>query len=115
MYHNIDTLYFCEFCLSFYVTKNELNRHSEKCPLTTPPGDEIFREMIDGRTISLFELDGKTNQTYCENLCYLSKLYLDHKNLFYNTEIFLFFVMCETDQNGSHVVGYFSKYKDNAN
>lgn len=114
-YHNIETMYWCEYCLSFFISRKELNRHIERCPLNHPPGDEIYRENIGPGTLSMFELDGKTDATYCENLSYLSKLFLDHKNLVYNTEIFLYYVLCETDEEGSHIVGYFSKYKDNSN
>lgn len=28
-YHNIEYLYFCEFCLQFYVSKEELKRHNK--------------------------------------------------------------------------------------
>lgn len=60
---------------------------------------------------SIFEIDGCKNPTYCENLCYLSKLFLDHKNLFYDVEPFLFFVLTENDEFGQHIIGYFSKEK----
>lgn len=41
-FHNIECLYICEFCLSFYVTQNELKRHAEKCPINHPPGNQIY-------------------------------------------------------------------------
>ena len=48
-------------------------------------------------------------QTYAQNLCLLAKLFLDHKTLYYDTDPFLFYVMCELDNIGYHIVGYFSK------
>lgn len=48
-------------------------------------------------------------QIYCQNLCLLAKLFLDHKTLYYDVEPFLFYVMTEADSWGCHVVGYFSK------
>ena len=48
-------------------------------------------------------------QQYAQNLCLLAKLFLDHKTLYYDTDPFLFYVMCEWDSNGYHIVGYFSK------
>lgn len=48
-------------------------------------------------------------QIYCQNLCLLAKLFLDHKTLYYDVEPFLFYVMTEADQYGCHMVGYFSK------
>lgn len=51
-------------------------------------------------------------QIYCQNLCLLAKLFLDHKTLYYDVEPFLFYVMTEADNTGCHLVGYFSKVKD---
>ena len=48
---------------------------------------------------------------YCQNLCLLSKLFLDHKTLYYDVEPFLFYIICEVDDAGAHMVGYFSKEK----
>ncbi len=76
------------------------------------PGDEIFRDTE--RRISMFEIDGHKNPTYCENLCYISKLFLDHKNLYFDVEPFLFFVMTEFNETGYHMVGYFSKEKESS-
>lgn len=59
--------------------------------------------------LSVFEVDGKKNRVYCQNLCLLSKLFLDHKTLYYDVEPFLFYIMCEVDDKGCHIVGYFSK------
>ena len=78
-----------------------------KCKMRHPPGDEIYR---DG-TVSIFEVDGRKNKIYCQNLCLLSKMFLDHKSLFYDVEPFLFYVITEVDDVGSRFVGYFSKEK----
>ena len=78
-----------------------------KCKFRHPPGDEIYR---DGN-ISIFEVDGRKNKIYCQNLCLLSKMFLDHKSLFYDVEPFLFYVMTESDESGCRFVGYFSKEK----
>lgn len=101
------TLYICEFCLLFFVHKNELIRHSERCKVRCPPGDEIYRD----DSVSMFEIDGKNQQVYCENLCRIAKLFLDHKTLFYEIDPFHFYVLCEHDAAGYHIVGYFSKEK----
>jgi len=47
-----------------------------------------------------------------ENLCLLSKLFLDHKNLSSDMDPFLFYIACEYDETGYHIFGYFSKEKD---
>ena len=64
-------------------------------------GDEIYRN----GNVSMFEVDGKKEQLYCQNLAYLAKLFLDHKSLYSDVEIFLFYVLCEVDERGAHIVG----------
>jgi histone acetyltransferase MYST1 len=56
-------------------------------------------------------VDGALEKMYCQNLCYLAKLFLDHKTLYYDVDPFLFYVLCEHDDRGYHPVGYFSKEK----
>jgi len=36
---------------------------------------------------------------------------LDHKTLYFDVEPFLFYILCEVDKFGAHIVGYFSKEK----
>ena len=81
-----------------------------KCNLRHPPGNEIYRK----QTISFFEIDGRKNKAYAQNLCLLAKLFLDHKTLYYDTDPFLFYVMTEVDSRGFHIVGYFSKEKESS-
>lgn len=57
------------------------------------------------------QLISLVNQIYCQNLCLLAKMFLDHKTLYYDVEPFLFYVMTESDSTGAHFVGYFSKEK----
>lgn len=100
-------LYVCDFCLHFCTNKRELARHTEKCTVRSPPGDEIYRE----GDIAFFEVNGSTEETYCENLSYISRMYLDHKNLQISIQVFFFYVLCEVKEDGFHLVGYFSKEK----
>ena len=62
----------------------------------------------------MFEVDGNTNKMYCQNLCLLVKLFLDHKTLYYDVEPFVFYVLTKNDGSSSHLVGYFSKEKFSA-
>ncbi|KAF9888097.1 hypothetical protein FE257_009233 [Aspergillus nanangensis] len=100
-------LYICEFCLKYMNSDYVAWRHKLKCPAKNPPGDEIYRE----DSISIFEVDGRKNPVYCQNLCLLAKLFLGSKTLYYDVEPFLFYVMTEFDDLGCHFVGYFSKEK----
>ena len=45
-------------------------------------------------------------QVYCQSLCLLSKLFLDHKTLYYDVDPFLFYVMCEVDDEGCVLAAY---------
>ncbi|KAF8411547.1 hypothetical protein HHK36_004101 [Tetracentron sinense] len=138
-YNDSLKLYFCEFCLNFMKRKEQLQRHMRKCDLKHPPGDEIYRSgtlsMFEHfyitcghltvilriwiraaalaflRRVVLKQVDGKKNKVYGQNFCYLAKLFLDHKTLYYDVDLFLFYVLCECDDRGCHMVGYFSKVR----
>eukprot|EP00088_Acartia_fossae_P057326 TRINITY_DN6688_c0_g1_i1.p1 TRINITY_DN6688_c0_g1~~TRINITY_DN6688_c0_g1_i1.p1 ORF type:complete len:534 (+),score=99.93 TRINITY_DN6688_c0_g1_i1:67-1668(+) len=107
---SLPCIYICEFCLKYVKSRVCLGRHLTKCNLKHPPGNEIYRK----NSISFFEIDGRKNKMYAQNLCLLAKLFLDHKTLYYDTDPFLFYVMCETDNKGCHIVGYFSKEKESS-
>ncbi|XP_065699189.1 histone acetyltransferase KAT6B isoform X2 [Patagioenas fasciata] len=106
-YARLPKLYLCEFCLKYMKSKNILLRHSKKCGWFHPPANEIYRR----NDLSVFEVDGNVSKIYCQNLCLLAKLFLDHKTLYYDVEPFLFYVLTKNDEKGCHLVGYFSKEK----
>ncbi|CAB3369856.1 Hypothetical predicted protein [Cloeon dipterum] len=106
-YARLPQLFLCEFCLKYTKSKSVLTRHQGKCPWRHPPGTEIYRH----NSLSVFEVDGNVNKIYCQNLCLLAKLFLDHKTLYYDVEPFLFYVLTKNDIKGCHLVGYFSKEK----
>ncbi|KAL7430484.1 hypothetical protein ACHAXM_002227 [Skeletonema potamos] len=106
----IDVLYVDEFSLNFFTRKSELLRFQAKeLPKNRrhPPGNEIYR----CGNLSMFEVDGFEERQYCQNLCYIAKLFLDHKTLYFDVDPFLFYVLCEVDERGYHPVGYYSKEK----
>ncbi|KAK5119766.1 hypothetical protein LTR85_007342 [Meristemomyces frigidus] len=110
-------LYICEFCLKYMSSDYVAWRHKLKCSAKHPPGDEIYRNKVFNpetgveKTLSFFEVDGRRNPLYCQNLCLLAKLFLGSKTLYYDVEPFLFYIMTENDEFGCHFVGYFSKEK----
>jgi len=125
-YASRDMLYICEFTLKYFSKKKTLLKHTAKLQQRHPPGDEIYRSppppannpdfvggAITNPPVSVFEVDGKKNKLYCQNLCLLAKLFLDHKTLYYDVDPFLFYVLCEhLEDKGHHIVGYFSKEKN---
>ena len=109
---HIETLYICESSLNFFAQKEEMLRYQNRMEKNFglnrhPPGNEIYR---NGK-LSMFEVDGFDQRLYCQNLCYIAKLFLDHKTLYFDVDPFLFYVLCESDEWGFHPVGYFSKEK----
>jgi histone acetyltransferase MYST1 len=106
-----ESLFLCEYCLKYMKKRKSFYRHADECKMKSPPGREIYREA----DLSMFEVDGSDHKVYCQNLCLLSKLFLDHKTLYYDVDPFLFYILCESDTEGYHIVGYFSKEKQSAN
>jgi len=75
----LDVIFICQYCLKYLKSNWILNRHLEKCIWKHPPGREIYRKDV----YSIFEVDGKLNKVYCQNLCLLARLFLDHKTLYF--------------------------------
>lgn len=87
-----------------------MEAHSLRCKIRCPPGDEIYRD----EKVSMFEFDAKQQKVYTENLGYIARLFLDHKNLAVELDAFYFYILCERKADGYYIVGYFSKEKDSA-
>jgi len=107
-FHHCETLWVCEYTLHFFRSEAALKRYQQRHSIRAPPGNEIYRK----NNISVFEIDGAVQKFYCQNLSYLAKFFLDHKTLYYDVDPFWFYVMCEVDEHGCHIVGYFSKEKE---
>ena len=70
----------CEYCLKYMKERITLDRHAGKCECRHPPGAEIYRD--EERRLTVFEVDGDVDKAYCQNLCLIAKLFLDHKTLY---------------------------------
>ncbi|KAL3321281.1 Histone acetyltransferase kat6b [Cichlidogyrus casuarinus] len=120
-YARLNLLYICPHCLKYIKSGEVYQRHTvgfllhhnlalqEKCTTHFPPGNEIYRSIPD--QISVFEVDGHASKLYCQQLCLLAKLFLDHKTLYYDVEPFLFYVAAKHENGLLNLVGYFSKEK----
>ncbi|XP_045447492.1 histone acetyltransferase KAT7 [Melitaea cinxia] len=104
----VPRLFVCEFCLNHHKCAVGAARHRAKCVWRHPPGDEVYRK----DNLSVWQVDGRKHKQYCQQLCLLAKFFLDHKTLYYDVEPFLFYVMTCADEEGCHIVGYFSKEKN---
>ena len=73
------------------------------CILKCPNNNQTYTQIINRKdNISFFEVDGRKNKDYAQNLCLLAKLFLDHKTLYYDTDPFLFYIMTENDSKGKN-------------
>ncbi|KAI9137841.1 acyl-CoA N-acyltransferase [Paraphysoderma sedebokerense] len=107
---NEKKLYICEFCLKYMKSPDTYARHKISCKEKSPPGTKIYH----CGEHKIFEIDGKVSKLYCQNICLLAKLFLDHKTIYYDVETFMFYVLTESDQflpDVDHFVGFFSKEK----
>lgn len=100
-------VYICEFCLYYFSDRERLATHCQECKLRQPPGLKIYED----DNVAFFELDGYVQKNYCRNISLISKLFLDHKSVYWDIDVFLYYVLCRKDEAGYHVVGYFSKEK----
>lgn len=69
--------------------------------------------MINGKEeqLSIFEVDGLISKIYCQNLCLLTKLFLDHKTLYYDIEPFMFYVLTRNDEKGMRLFAFLLGFK----
>ncbi len=105
--YRLQRLFLCEMCLQYVKSRQTLLGHMRKCSNKHPPGREIYRQ----DNLAIFEVDGNQAKMYCQNICLLAKLFLDHKTLYYDVEPFLFYVLALDNDKGCHFVGYFSKVR----
>lgn len=109
-YSSKPVLHVCEYCLKYMSSKYIMQRHRLKCTSQMkPPGNEIYRH----KNLAVFEIDGRKNTVYAQNLCIMAKLFLNSKTLYYDVQPFMFYVLTEVEMGDYHFVGYFSKEKLN--
>ena len=107
-YGTCDTLYICEFTFKYMRKRSTYERHLKAQRQRHPPGKEIYRD--ESKRLSVYEIDGRVDVLYCQNLCLFAKLFIEHKTLYYDPEPFMFYVVVEWDDEGAcHPMGYFSK------
>lgn len=102
---SLDRIFMCQFCLKYHHHASRYLKHQSKCAWVAPPGKRVYHD--NSTQVSVFEIDGMVNMAYCQRLCLLGKLFLDHKTLFFDVAPFLFYVVT---RNGE-VAGFFSKEK----
>lgn len=109
-------LYICTGCLRYYANGARYLRHTRNCLWKRPPGQLMYEDnsCVDKGghplRVSVYEVDGLASTVYCQCLCLLGKLFLDHKTLCYDMTPFLFYVVTLNDE----IAGFFSKSRTRA-
>ena len=65
-----------------------------------PISPELSTSQYKNRTahsISVYEINGEDNKLFCQNLCLIAKLFLDHKSIYFDVSPFKFYVLTEND------------------
>ena len=96
-------LYVCDCCRMYVGTEREDCNHNHTIQSRRPQCAEIYR---DG-SLSLFEASPTTHKFFCQCVCLLGKLFLNETAVCYDVNPYLFYVLCECDDLGAHVVGFF--------
>ena len=106
-----DRLYVCRWCFRYSCDGAAYTKHTRACEhRTTPPGTKVY----DDAGYSVWEIDGAEDKLFAQNLSLFSKLFVDHKSVFFDVVSFLFYILVFTDPNDPDnysILGYFSKEK----
>ena len=104
-------LHVCPFCVAVFADHASLaESHLASCQ-RHPPGREVYRDAEQG--VIVFEADGSVHRRFAESIALISKAFLEHKSLDYDTTPFVFYTVCFITQHGCVVAGYFSREKRN--
>ncbi|OKL60547.1 hypothetical protein UA08_04346 [Talaromyces atroroseus] len=106
-----ELLYVCSWCFRYTCAAGAYATHVKLCDRrTTPPGIKVYEH----GGYAVWEIDGEDDKLFAQNLSLFSKLFLDHKSVFFDVSSFLYYVLTFVDPKAPekyHVLGYFSKEK----
>ncbi|KAL1990644.1 hypothetical protein VTN49DRAFT_6483 [Thermomyces lanuginosus] len=107
-----DELYVCQWCFRYTCEARDYSTHVRGCGFkSAPPGGT---KVYEHGGYVVWEVDGESQKLYAQNLSLFSKLFLDHKSVFFDVTSFLYYILTFTDPQAPgdlHVLGYFSKEK----
>lgn len=110
---HLEAYYLCCGCLGYAPREEVIVKHREHCVYERPPGRRIWQH---GK-LSLYEVGGKSERAWCQNLALYMKTFIESKCEVTRTTSMLFYVLTATtmsDEEGvsENIVGAFSKFKD---
>lgn len=101
----LDKLHVCEHCFKYCAEAGKMAEHRLVCELNhayPPLGTLVYADM---RTPYLIKrIRGFRHELFCQNLLLFGKLFLQDKLVFYNVELFDFYVVYGVDPNGTDPV-----------
>lgn len=104
-------LYVCRWCFRYSTDVDAYAKHACICEnRMTPLGVKVY----DDGGYSVWKVDGEDHKLYCQNLSLFAKLFLDHKSVFFDVALFVYYILTftdPTDPKSYHTLGYFSKEK----
>lgn len=114
----LENLYVCPYCFKYTDKYNYYCQHQSACELNTDHpliGRLLYRDDHSGRIIK--QIRGFKHLLFCQNLCLFSKLFLNDKSVYYNVDLFDFYILYGTDSElkenpapGKYIpMGFFSK------
>lgn len=104
---SVQLLHVCGKCFKYFRAEQSLLKHICKHS-DSPPGKCIYSK----DNYNVYEINGEEEKLFCQNLCLFSKLFLDHKTLYYNVQFFNFYLLFLADSG--EFVGYFSKERNSS-
>ncbi|GIQ91029.1 hypothetical protein KIPB_014080, partial [Kipferlia bialata] len=75
-----NVVYVCPWCFKYTSDPRNHCDHLDTCQFLVP-GQCLYsgKDSNTGRTVAVYEIDGRIEKVFCQGLCLLTKLFLDHK------------------------------------
>lgn len=110
---HVDKLYICEQTLQYMKSPVVFQKQQSALKPGPPPGKQVYMDAEKG--LCVFCVEGSQERLFCQNLCLLGKLFIEHKTLHYDPSPFYFYLVAEQYEQDQvtryRPVGYFSKEK----
>ncbi|KAI5475310.1 histone acetyltransferase [Pseudohyphozyma bogoriensis] len=100
-------LFVCDGCFKYMLHEAAHTAHKKVCTFRNPPGRKVYQRGAH----TIWEVDGAVEKLYSQNLCLFSKLFIEHKYMFFDVEGFMFYVLTDATPSFDYTIGYFSKEK----
>ncbi|KZT51228.1 acyl-CoA N-acyltransferase, partial [Calocera cornea HHB12733] len=101
------TLWVCDRCFKYMKNASSHEHHFKTCHLSHPPGRKVYQK----GALTIWEVDGALSKLFCQNLSLFGKLFIDVKEIYFDVEPFMFYLLTDGDPKRDHVLGFFSKEK----